>query len=66
VLEKGIVIAGQSRSFEAGRVGRVVLGNSGGVDVRVGHAAVDLAPFSRANVARFALSSDGSPTPVLD
>lgn len=66
ILEKGIIVAGQSRRFEADQVGRIVLGNSAAVDVQLGNARMDLAPFSRANVARFALSSNGSLTPVLD
>ncbi|WP_119718242.1 RodZ domain-containing protein [Cognatilysobacter tabacisoli] len=64
-LEQGLLTAGQSRSYAAGEVGRVVIGNSASVQVLNAGRAVDLAPFSRANVARFTLSSDGSLTPVV-
>lgn len=66
LIEKGLLISGQSRSYEAQRVGRVLVGNSSAVHVRNAGKDVDLAPFSRANVARFALSSDGSLTPVAN
>lgn len=63
-LEQGVLKAGQSRRYAAGEVGRIVLGNSSAVAVERAGNAVDLAPFSRANVARFTLSSDGSLAPV--
>lgn len=66
LIEKGLLVTGQKRSYDAGRVGRVLLGNSTAVDVRRAGEPVDLALFSRANVARFALSSDGSLAPVID
>lgn len=61
-LEKGLLGAGEQRSYGAGEVSRVVLGNSAAVDVRQSGKPVDLASFSRDNVARFTLSSDGSLT----
>lgn len=63
-IEQGLLTAGEQRAYAAGEVGRVVLGNVGAVEVKRAGAQVDLEPFSRANVARFALSSDGSLTPV--
>ncbi|MDI9239781.1 DUF4115 domain-containing protein [Lysobacter sp. LF1] len=66
VLESGELGAGQQRSYSANEVSRVVLGNSSVVEVRQAGRTVDLTPFSRANVARFTLSSDGSLTPVSD
>lgn len=63
-LEQGVLAAGQVRRYAAGEVGRIVLGNSSAVAVEQAGEPVDLAPFSRANVARFTLSSDGSPAPV--
>lgn len=63
-LEQGVLNAGQSRSYEAGEVGRIVLGNSSAVAVERDGEPVDLAPFIRANVARFTLSSDGSLAPA--
>lgn len=65
-VEQGLIVAGERRSYAAGDVGRVVLGNSTAVQVRANGDAVSLEPFSRANVARFTLSSDGSLAPVLD
>lgn len=64
VLERGLLAAGQQRSYAPGEVGRVKLGNVNAVEVRRAGVAVDLEPFSRANVARFTLSSDGSLVPV--
>jgi len=66
VLERGLLIAGQNRHFDAHQLGRVVIGNAAAVRVTRDGAEVDLAPFRRANVARFALSSDGSLAPVVD
>jgi cytoskeleton protein RodZ len=63
-LESGILRAGSERRFDATAVSRVSLGNSGGVRAELRGEAVDLTPFRRANVARFALSSDGSVTGV--
>jgi cytoskeleton protein RodZ len=64
VLERGLLTAGQQRSYKSGEVGRVKLGNVNAVEVKRAGVAVDLEPFSRANVARFTLSSDGSLAPV--
>lgn len=65
-LEQGLLSAGEHRDYAAGEVGRVVLGNSSSVEVRQAGKPVDIAPFSRANVARFTLSSEGSLAPVID
>lgn len=64
ILEKGLLQAGQERRFSAGQVGRVVIGNASAVEVQRAGATVDLAPYQRANVARFAVSSDGSLVPI--
>jgi len=66
VLERGLLTAGQQRSYKSGEVGRVKLGNVNAVEVKRAGVAVDLEPFSRANVARFTLSSDGSLAPVAN
>lgn len=66
VLERGLLAAGQQRSYKAGELGRVKLGNVNAVEVKRAGVAVDLEPFSRANVARFTLSSDGSLAPVAN
>lgn len=66
MLEKGLVAMGTQRDYAAGQVTRIVVGNATAVEVlRAGHA-VDLAPFRRANVARFTVSSDGSLAPSAD
>lgn len=61
-LEQGLMRAGDSRSFAPGDIGRVVLGNASVVRVQQAGSIVDLTPYQRANVARFAVSSDGSVT----
>jgi cytoskeleton protein RodZ len=66
VLERGLLTAGQQRSYKPGELGRVKLGNVDAVEVKRAGVAVDLEPFSRANVARFTLSSDGSLAPVAN
>ena len=66
VLERGLLTAGQQRSYKPGEVARVKLGNIDAVEVKRAGVAVDLEPFSRANVARFTLSSDGSLAPVAN
>ncbi|GAB3356527.1 helix-turn-helix domain-containing protein [Lysobacter tyrosinilyticus] len=66
VLERGLLAAGQQRIYKAGEVARVKLGNINAVEVKRAGVAVDLEPFSRANVARFTLSSDGSLAPVAN
>ncbi len=65
-LEQALLKAGDQRSYEAGQVGRVVLGNASAVQVQHAGGTVDLAPYQRANVARFTVSSDGSLAPVAD
>lgn len=65
-LEEGILGAGQERSYGPGEVANVRLGNTSAVEVLNAGQPVDLTPFSRANVARFTLSSDGSLAPVSE
>jgi cytoskeleton protein RodZ len=64
IVEKGLVAAGQTRSFDVGQVGRMKLGNAAEVEVQQASGMVDLAPYKRGNVARFTVSSDGSVAPV--
>lgn len=64
VLEQSLLRAGEVRSFAAGEVGRIVLGNAGAVQVRRHGVEQDIAPYLRANVARFTVSSDGSLAPA--
>ncbi|MFA0923600.1 helix-turn-helix domain-containing protein [Xanthomonas fragariae] len=65
-VEKALVRAGERRSYSPGQVGRVVLGNASAVQVQQGGSIVDVKPFQRANVARFAVSSDGSVVPASE
>ncbi len=65
-IEQGTLSAGARRSYDLGEISRVVLGNSAAVQLTKAGQLVDLAPFTRANVARFRLSSDGSLVPVND
>jgi cytoskeleton protein RodZ len=65
-IEYGLIPAASERRYPPGRLARVALGNAGGVEVRRGAEALDLQPFRRANVARFAVSSDGSLQPSSD
>ena len=63
VVEKGLLRAGERRVLEPSAVARLVLGNASGVRLRMHGQPIDLTPFTRANVARFTLSSDGSLAP---
>ncbi|MET7140162.1 DUF4115 domain-containing protein [Xanthomonas sp. PPL139] len=65
-VEKALLKAGESRTYAPGQVGRVVLGNASAVQVQHAGSTVDLTPFRRANVARFAVSSDGSVVPASE
>jgi cytoskeleton protein RodZ len=62
-VEAGLVAAGSERRLAPGQVGRVTIGNADAVEVRQAGQAVDLTAFRQANVARFAVSSEGSLTP---
>lgn len=66
LLEKGLLHAGEQRDYPSGQVKRVVLGNATEVDVLHNGQAADIKPFLRANVARFAVSSDGTLAPSAD
>lgn len=59
-IEQALLRDGDMRHYAKGQVGRITLGNAGAVDVKRDGQSVDLAPFQRANVARFTVSSDGS------
>ena len=49
---------------DAGVLGKAVMGNAEAVSVRLQGQPVDLTPYVRANVVRFAVSSEGSLQPV--
>ncbi len=65
-LEKGLVKAGEQRSYRAGEVARLVIGNAAAVEVQHAGSTVDTTPYVRGNVARLAVSSDGSLAPVAN
>ena len=58
--------AGDERRYAQGEVGRIKLGDATAVEVQQAGSTVDLAPYQRANVARFTVSSEGSLAPVVD
>lgn len=59
-VEKGLLPAGSERRYAAAQVARLTIGNASAAQLQQRGRTVDLAPFARANVARFAVSSDGS------
>ena len=63
-VERGLVAAGGERRYAPGQVARITLGNADAVQVSVAGRAVDMTPYRAANVARFAVSSDGQPAPA--
>jgi len=65
-VEQALVRSGEQRRYEPGTVARVKLGNAAAVEVQQGGSIVDVKPFQRGNVARFAVSSDGSVVPVSE
>ena len=66
VLESGLLAAGEQRSYAAGEVARMKLGNASVVRVEHEGQVQDLTPYLRANVARFTVSSDGSLAPQAE
>ncbi len=65
-LEKGLVKAGEQRSYRSGEVAKLVIGNAAAVEVQHAGSTVDTTPYVRGNVARLAVSSDGSLAPVAN
>jgi len=59
-LEKGLVPANSERRYAAAQVARLTIGNASEVELENRGRNVDMGAFARANVARFAVSSDGS------
>lgn len=66
VLEQAVIGSGEKRQWDAREDLRIVLGNIAAIEARQNGKPVDLEVFSRANVARFKLSSDGSLVPTSD
>ncbi len=56
--------AGSERQFNPAHVAQVLLGNASVVQVRLNGQEMNIEPFQRANVARFAVSSDGLVVPT--
>lgn len=65
-IEQMLAKAGEQRRYSPGQVGHVLLGNAAAVEVQQAGSIVDIKPFQRANVARFAVSSDGSVVPASE
>jgi cytoskeleton protein RodZ len=65
-VEHALLRAGDERRYAQGEVGRVKLGDATAVEVQQAGSTVELAPYQRANVARFTVSSEGSLAPVVD
>jgi cytoskeleton protein RodZ len=63
IVERGLVPAGSERRLLPGTVGQVKFGNADAVDVLQAGRVVDVTAFRQANIARFAVSSEGSLTP---
>lgn len=59
-LEKGLVPANSERRYAAAQVAHLTIGNASAVEVENSGRHVDMGRFTRANVARFAVSSNGS------
>jgi len=60
VVERALAREGEARRFAATDIGRVTIGNVEATEVVLNGSRVNLEPVRAANVARFALSSDGS------
>jgi cytoskeleton protein RodZ len=58
-VERGLVGAGSEKRLRPGEITRVTLGNAGAIDAFQGGRPIDLDPFRQANIARFAVSSEG-------
>ncbi len=59
-IERALARGGEARRFGAADVARVTIGNVEATEVRLDGSLVNLDAVRAANVARFALSSDGS------
>lgn len=59
-IEQALLPAGVERRYAAAQVGRMTIGNASAVQLDVRGQTIDVAAHARANVARFAVSSDGS------
>lgn len=62
-LEHALLKQGTQRQYDLAQVARVLLGNGKAVQLYMNGKEVDLTPYRKANVVRFAVSSDGSLSP---
>lgn len=62
-LEQSLLHAGEQRQYPSSEVAHVTLGNAAAVEVTGNGQIQELGAYQRANVARFAVSSDGSLAP---
>lgn len=62
-LVHDLLHAGVQQTFDPSKVAQVLIGNAAGVNVSLNGKEVDITPYQRANVARFAVSSDGLVAP---
>lgn len=60
ILEQATLVAGDARRYGAAQVQGLTIGNASAMQMEVGGRAVEMTEHARANVARFAVSSDGS------
>ena len=60
MVERALARDGEARRFAAADIGRVTIGNVEATEVVLNGSRVNLDAVRAANVARFALSSDGS------
>lgn len=65
-LAHDLLRSGDQPVFDPHKVSHVLLGNAAAVTVRLNGEKLDTTPFRRANVARFAVSSDGLLSPSDD
>src|SRR3546814_17958979 len=59
-IAEALLEAGDTRSYAAGEVGHLVLGNASAVELRISGDVQDLAPYMPANGAPFTVSSHGN------
>ncbi|WP_240099288.1 helix-turn-helix domain-containing protein [Thermomonas flagellata] len=60
VVERGVLPAGSERRYAPGQLARLTIGNASAAVLRNRGEDVDVQAHARANVARFAVSSDGT------
>ena len=64
--DEALIGGGEERRYPLAQVGYVTLGNASGVVVSIDGVATDISAFQHADVARFAISSDGALAPARE